>query len=227
MNRNLLQRTRDVSRFVPRGNQTRVGNLTPINGRGKATLKPEGISKLKNPILRKPVNPNLVKKDKIKILPHPGFKGGKGHKHVHKKWWLAHPLLIKHKWCGYYPIYCHWWYDFCTPIRYCAPVHCVYYTYDYVHCGGGFWYLGLKGTLLPGKGVGIKSVEAGSPAALAGLKPGMVITRTNDVPLVDDQSMPTAIANSDGVLNLAVLSAADSKPSNVRVAMRRMATKGF
>lgn len=60
--------------------------------------------------------------------------------------------------------------------------------------------------LLPGKGLGIDGVEAGSPADLVGLKPGMVMTNCNGIDLVDEASLAEAIRISGGVLNMTLLS---------------------
>ena len=68
------------------------------------------------------------------------------------------------------------------------------------------WYLGVRGMLLPGKGLGIDGVEAGSPADLVGLKPGMVMTNCNGIDLVDEASLAEAIRISGGVLNMTLLS---------------------
>lgn len=119
----------------------------------------------------------------------------------------------RHDWCHVRPRWCHWWYDYCTPIRYCRPVDCVTYTGYYVTCpitvSGTVvdtrWYLGLKGMLLTGKGLGIESVEPGSPADKAGLQTGMVITRCNNIDIEDAGSMPLAIEQSGGVLNMTIL----------------------
>ena len=110
------------------------------------------------------------------------------------------------------------------------------YTYDYVTCdatlAGGVvedarWYLGLKGMLLPAKGLGVESVEQNSPADLAGLKPGMVITRCNGIDLVDEAAMPRAIEQSGGLLKLVVLSSLDGEEAEVTIQMRRLVSQSF
>jgi len=145
-------------------------------------------------------------------------------------------ILLKPDWCDHWHGCCHWWYDYCLPIRFCHPVHCVSYTYDYVTCdatlAGGVvedarWYLGLKGMLLPAKGLGVESVEQNSPADLAGLKPGMVITRCNGIDLVDEAAMPRAIEQSGGLLKLVVLSSLDGEEAEVTIQMRRLVSQSF
>ena len=84
------------------------------------------------------------------------------------------------------------------------------------------WYLGLAGTVLPGKGFGIDTVEEGSPSEMAGLKPGMVITRCNDEPIVDDSSFANAISSSGGVLNIELLDKLDGEPTEATVAMTKL-----
>jgi S1-C subfamily serine protease len=81
--------------------------------------------------------------------------------------------------------------------------------------------------ILPGKGLGVESVEAGSPAELAGLRPGMVIMSCNGVALVDEATVAEAIAASGGTLRLEILRAQEAEPVTVSVAMRRVAAVKF
>jgi len=151
--------------------------------------------------------------------------------------WHNKPCLPRHDWCHTRPRHCHWWFDFRQPIRHCRPVDCHVYAWDYVTCGytvpgttvvvEARWYLGLSGILLPGKGMGIDAVEAGSPAAAAGLAPGMVIVQCNGLDIVDETSMPTAIEQSGGVLNMIVLDTADGTPAEVTVVMQRLVAQSF
>jgi S1-C subfamily serine protease len=89
------------------------------------------------------------------------------------------------------------------------------------------WYLGLEGMVLPGKGLGVETVEAGSPAEQAGLRQGMVIVRCNGVALVDEATVADSIASSGGVLRLEVLKAEGDQPISVSVAMQRVAAVKF
>ena len=143
--------------------------------------------------------------------------------------------LPRPDWCHPRPPRCHWWYDLCPPIRHCQPVDCVVYTGTYVTADvqvageviEARWYLGLKGTLLPNAGLGIDAVEAGSPAELAGLKPGMVITNINAVAIVDETSMPNAIAASGGVLKMTLLEKLGGAEGTATVQMVRLASQSF
>ena len=89
------------------------------------------------------------------------------------------------------------------------------------------WYLGLKGVVLPGKGLGVDSVEPGSPAAAVGIQPGMVITTCNGIALVDENSMAEAIRISGGVLQMTLLSADGSQLLEGTVQMAQVASVSF
>ena len=88
------------------------------------------------------------------------------------------------------------------------------------------WYLGMKGMLLPGQGVGIEEVTLGSPAAAVGLEPGMVITRCNGIDLVDETALSDVIEQSYGVLQMDLLIAAN-QPATCVVVMQRAASVQF
>ncbi len=81
--------------------------------------------------------------------------------------------------------------------------------------------------MLPGKGMGIEKVEANSPAALAGLKPGMVITKCNGVAITDEAVFGQVVAESGGVLELEVLDKIDGEPLFGTVQMTRLTTANF
>ena len=68
------------------------------------------------------------------------------------------------------------------------------------------WYLGMKGILLPGKGIGIDAIEPGSPAEQVGLQPGMVLVNCNGIDMVDEAAMQQAVATSGGILKMTLLS---------------------
>ena len=158
------------------------------------------------------------------------------HHKPHYPWAQRKQCFKKLDWCHYRPRHCHWWYDYCSPIRYAAPTECIRYVGSYVTCNatiGGVvvddvrWRLGLKGILLPGKGLGIEAVEAGSPAEAAGLKPGMVVTIANNIQIADETAMPAAIEASGGVLKLTVLDQADGQAANVTIQMERLVAQNF
>jgi hypothetical protein len=144
--------------------------------------------------------------------------------------------ISNQNWCHTKPKHCHWWYDWCKPIRYCEPVHQVNCSWNYVTCDyivegqvvveDARWYLGMKGLLLPGKGIGIEDVANGSPAASVGLLPGMVITRCNGVDLVDETALQYVIENSQGVLKMDLL-LSDETPASCVVVMQRIASQSY
>lgn len=85
----------------------------------------------------------------------------------------------------------------------------------------------MKGMLLPGKGIGIEAVEPGSPAEQVGLRPGMVMTVANGIPLVDETSMQEAIRISGGVLQMTLLSEDGSQVLEGAVQMAQVAAVSF
>lgn len=115
---------------------------------------------------------------------------------------------------------CHWWYDWCPRIRYCAPTEIVTYSVNYIEAADVKWYLGMTGMFLPGQGFGIESVETDSPAAAAGLATGMVIISVNGMPVTDTATMAEAVATStDGLLQLEVIveAGAESQMADVQM----------
>lgn len=90
------------------------------------------------------------------------------------------------------------------------------------------WYLGVKGMILPGKGLGIEEVDANSPAAGAGLAKGMVIVRCNGIELTDEQAVSRAIrASNNGRVQMDVLPSDGAEPSPVAVQMVRLANVSY
>ena len=162
-----------------------------------------------------------------------------GHQHNWKH--LVHNILHNHNhrnhWCHTRPATCHWWVGYCKPISHCHTRELVTCDWSRVRCSAtlhaGFpaqevqWYLGLKGILLPGKGMGIDTVEPGSPADRVGLQPGMVITVCNGIPLVDEAAMQEAIRISGGTLHLTLLSADGSQVLEGVAQMARVAAVRF
>jgi hypothetical protein len=135
--------------------------------------------------------------------------------------------ISNQNWCHTKPKQCHWWYDWCREIRYCEPVHQVHCGWQYVNCDDARWYLGLKGLFLPGRGIGIEEVSPGSPAAVVGLQPGMVITRCNGVDLVDETALNHVIEQSHGVLRMDLLLGGDQAPATCVVVMQRVSSISF
>lgn len=108
--------------------------------------------------------------------------------------------------------------------------------WNYVYCdaviGGQVvenspWYLGVNGVFLPGKGLGVESVAEGSPAALVGLAAGMVIAEANGIAMETELAMQQAIATSQGILDVVVLSETSEQPLHGTIQMVRLASAGF
>ena len=185
---------------------------------------------------------NAIDSVRDKVRNH--LKTDKNHGHLnHISHRIAHNrkhhkiCVDRKRWCHIKPRQCHWWYNWCAPIRYCEPTHHVSCQWDYVQCdyvsagqivvADARWYLGLKGLLLPGKGVGIEEVTPGSPADAVRLQPGMVIVRCNGVDLVDEQALADVIAQSQGVLRMDLLVDGDQAPATCVVVMQRVASVDF
>ena len=81
--------------------------------------------------------------------------------------------------------------------------------------------------MLPGKGMGIETVEANSPAAIAGLTPGMVITMCNGVAITDEAVFGQVVAESGGILEMEVLDKIDGESLFGTVQMTRLASASF
>lgn len=145
--------------------------------------------------------------------------------------------ITGNSWCHTRPKACHWWYDWCRDLRYCEPVHYVHCGWQYVTCDyvvdgrvvveDARWYLGLKGLFLPGRGIGIEEVAAGSPAAAVGLQPGMVITHCNGVELIDETALAQVIEQSRGVLRMDLLINGDQTPATCVVVMQRVSSISY
>lgn len=187
------------------------------NGRdfAKAKLKQYGVNQVKQQVANHPSN---ERHDRIQYLRR------HSNHHFHWSW---------QKWCHFYPVRCHWWYAYCGPVYYFDPTcttTCNWY--DYYLCPVEIqtvvsapevrWNLGLKCILIPDKGLGIEAVKPESPADVAGLQPGMIITSAGGIAIVDETSMPRAIDRSGGVLDLEVLTSADAEPAQVTVQMEQM-----
>lgn len=81
--------------------------------------------------------------------------------------------------------------------------------------------------MLPGKGMGIETVEANSPAAIAGLTPGMVITKCNGVAITDEVVFGKVVAESGGVLEMEVLEKLDGELLFGTVQMTQLNSANF
>ena len=106
-------------------------------------------------------------------------------------------------------------------------MNCDFVSGGHVVVADARWYLGMKGLLLPGQGIGIEEVAPGSPAAHVGLQPGMVITRCNGIDLFDEAALGDAIAQSGGVLQMDLLLNANGPPATCVVVMQRVASLNY
>lgn len=81
--------------------------------------------------------------------------------------------------------------------------------------------------MLPGKGVGVESVEPDSPAAVAGLAPGMVITKVNGTAITDNDVLAQVIAESGGVLEVELFDKLDGQLLGTTIEMIRLPAASF
>jgi hypothetical protein len=231
--------------------QSKVGSNRSlrIGGNGLSNVLPQKGSKpLNGGTSKQKYNPfgSKFNKTKFKTLPftsngiNKGLPKSTGTKNGHKWWHDAVHEIIKHNqhhWCHTRPTSCHWWTQYCQPIAHSHHNDVVICDWNRVHCSTVLhvgvpaqdvqWFLGMKGILLPGKGLGIDAVEAGSPAELVGLQPGMVMTVCNGIQLVDEASMQEAIRISGGILQMTLLSADGSQVLEGTVRMTRVAVVAF
>ncbi|MGI9519657.1 MAG: PDZ domain-containing protein [Pirellulaceae bacterium] len=128
------------------------------------------------------------------------------------------------RWCGYYPPECHWWYGYCGTDYYVDPSFSVTHDWNYYDCGGYQWHLGLSCIYIPGRGYGIQEVYTGSPAYQAGLQPGMIITSANGMRMLEENSMPQLLNNSNGRMDLNIITDGSGQPSRVGFDMSRVGT---
>lgn len=85
----------------------------------------------------------------------------------------------------------------------------------------------MSGMTLPGSGFGVEEVKIGSPAEAVGLAAGMVITSCNGIVIDSEDDMATAIANSEGILEIEVIDAAGGEPMTATIELQRIATSAF
>jgi len=139
------------------------------------------------------------------------------------------------KWCNFFPARCHWWYNWCGPTYYFDPTCCATYHWYYYPCRivsegtvqSFSWHLGLNCVFIPGRGLGVQEVEAGSPAELAGFQPGMILLTANGEDLATEGAMQRVIERSNGTLVITTLAKADTDPVTVTVTMARVAEVGY
>jgi hypothetical protein len=136
-------------------------------------------------------------------------------------------------WCHTAHQKCHWWYNYCPQIQLCSPA-CVQIQYVYIPCtvNGVIvqnfrWYMGMSGMFLPGRGIGVETVEPGSPAEQIGLLPGNVITSANGVLLQSPEDFDRIVAESGGILTLDVVVEDGAVPQQVQLALQQVAVERF
>jgi hypothetical protein len=139
------------------------------------------------------------------------------------------------KWCNYYPVNCHWWYNWCGSSYYFDPTCCATYNWYYYPCRVVYagvtqqysWHLGMNCVFIPDRGLGVQQVEAGSPAARAGFQPGMVLVAANGFELTTEGVMQSVIEGSNGRLTLTVKTDADSQLVDIEVQMTRLVASNY
>jgi len=80
---------------------------------------------------------------------------------------------------------------------------------------------------LPGRGLGVETVEVASPAEDTGLAAGMVITSANGIPLNEPADLEQAMQLSNGVLTIQVVVEEGTEPVTVDVLLRRIRSASF
>lgn len=219
-------------------------NKLPLT-KGPAIVKPGVSGKLPLNKLPQHKGPQITKPQMGHPVPHGGIKG-QIQKHVTQKFqrpanWknLVHNIIQHNRrhWCHTRPAVCHWWVSYCTPIAHCSYSDLIVCDWNRVQCAPIVqigtpvqevqWYLGMKGMLLPGRGIGIDAVEPNSPAEQVGLRPGMVLTVCNGIPMTDEAAMAEAIRISGGVLNMTLLSEDGTQVLEGTVRMIQVAAVSF
>ncbi|MFT5522835.1 MAG: hypothetical protein ACI9HK_000779 [Pirellulaceae bacterium] len=228
------------------------GNVRPgtinVDGIKPGTIKPGTIKPgIIKPGTIKPgtIKPGIIKPGTIKpFLPpqvkplgpinNPGVMNGN---HINNlKLWIGNHHNHK-PWQTHKPSHCHWWFNHCVKLQHCQPVDYHHCSWNYVVCDyrlgnshvieDARWYLGVEGMLLPGKGLGVEKVAPGSPADLAGIKPGHVLQVCNTIPLTSEEALASAMETSNGLLVLQVLAEAEGQVGMVQVQMRRIVSVSY
>jgi len=138
-------------------------------------------------------------------------------------------------WIGCTPRRCHWWFNYCRPILTFSPqvyvpcqysvVTCDYRIGDRVAFRNVNFRLGVTGLFLPGKGMGIESVEENPPADLNGLLPGMVITKCNGVMIDTEEKFLEVMKNSNGILDMVIALSETDELAEVTIDLRSTFTQ--
>ncbi|HSG70721.1 MAG TPA: PDZ domain-containing protein [Planctomycetaceae bacterium] len=102
--------------------------------------------------------------------------------------------------------------------------------FKYIHCNFNFlgrilirdgkFYFGLRGEFVEGEGLWVKSVERNSPAAKAGLAPGMLVTGLNGTVPDSREQFDRAFEKFDGILKMAYETSGSSSARNEKFDMR-------
>ena len=79
------------------------------------------------------------------------------------------------------------------------------------------YYVGIRGSQIPGFGFGIQEVKVDSPAELAGLVAGDVIVSVNGQPMTDKELLAYELHRTGGVLDMEIASAGNDDVRLLRV----------
>jgi S1-C subfamily serine protease len=85
----------------------------------------------------------------------------------------------------------------------------------------------MSGMFLPGRGLGVESIQPGSPAEQVGLVPGNVIVAVNGLRLESPEILDQAVAQSGGILTLEVAVADDAPTQMVQLTLQRVAVASY
>jgi hypothetical protein len=153
---------------------------------------------------------------------------------------FAARCLGLHASCGWWIDFCCWqWWDWCClPWYWDCWVPCYW---DYVYCPqqvviiGGVqeiceemtYYVGVRGSQIPGFGFGIQEVKIDSPAEFAGLVAGDVIVSVNRQPMTDKALLAYELHRTGGVLDLEIASEGNNDVRLLRVVAEAIPVASF
>ena len=142
--------------------------------------------------------------------------------------------------CNWWINFCCWqWWDWCCcPWYWDCWIPCYW---DYVFCPQRVviisgveqvfeevsYYLGISGSQIPNFGFGIQQVKLDSPAQLAGLEVGDVIISVNGAPMSTQNVLATVTQQSNGILDLEVVTQGSNEIWPVRVIAERIRMSSF
>lgn len=211
------------------GSQTNKFRPSTKLGNGRSPLK------LKDLSIREKLNKPFV--------PLGKFNGGKLHEVLKHKQVIyktpGYQKCLKYAGgCGWFQKpHCGWWGNLATCWyhhhhgTYCPDYywdHCRRYRCVYIACpatpeyAASYWYFGCDVVMVPGVGYGVAAVTPNSPAALAGIQQGDMITQVSGQSPEDDNLLATAVQQSGGQLNLTVLRDGSDDAEAMQIALQRI-----